>query len=51
MAGNVRIQERTQGEKEAAILALLTARRVEEAARRVGIAPRTLFSMAQEAWF
>jgi transposase-like protein len=46
-----RFSENLGGKREAAILALLTARSVDDAARTVGIAPRTLYRWLQEPAF
>jgi hypothetical protein len=45
------IREKLGGKKETAILALLTARNVEEAARTANVPPRTLYRWLQEPEF
>jgi hypothetical protein len=46
-----RFREKLGGRKEAAILALLTARSIEEAARTANVPPRTLFRWLKEPEF
>jgi len=46
-----RSSENLGGKREAAILALLTVRSVDDAARTVGVAPRTLYRWLQEPAF
>jgi transposase-like protein len=43
--------EKLAGKREAAILALLSTRNVEEAARAVGVTPRTLYRWVKEPEF
>jgi hypothetical protein len=45
------LQEKLGGKREAAILALLTARSIEDAVRTAGVPPRTLHRWLQEKEF